>query len=152
MKIMITVAMLLVFNMAYAQNESVEDIEMLAWQDLLEENRITQFEFNQKTAQINYQKQQKINNQYSASQNAVIEGPGGTASISGTISATNPENIWINVCQGDIYNCITGATTDVNGDYSVTGLPAGTYFVRSIDNFDDYINAIWSSTDRKSVV
>ena len=146
MKILKIMAMLLVFNVAHSQQKSVEDIELSAWQDLLDENRITQFEFNQKTAQLNYQKQQNQINQLNSNQTPVMNGPGGTASISGTIIAANPDNLWISVCQDFVNNCITGASTDVNGDFSVVGLAAGTYYVRASDTFDDYINAIWAST------
>jgi hypothetical protein len=138
--------LMFIINMGYAQKQSAEEFALEAWQILLDENRITQLEFNQKEAQLKYQIQQQQRTQLAPIKSLKVDGPGGTASISGIVSAVDPENIYISVCETYIYNCIYGAFTDQFGVYTVVGLPAGSYFVRSFDNFDDYVNSIWSAT------
>jgi len=137
--------LLLMVNIGYAQKETAEDIELSAWKGLLEENRITQFEFNQKAARIKYQRQQKENAGFATIKSMEIDGPGGTASISGIVNAVDPENVFISVCESYINNCIYGVNTDALGAYSIGGLPAGTYYVRSYSDNDDYVNAMWSA-------
>lgn len=138
--------LLFIANLGYAQTETAEELELSVWKDLLLESRITQMEFNQKKAQLNYQQRQRENAEFTRIKTWEVDGPGGTASITGTVTAVDPENIFINVCETYINNCIYGISTDALGAYSVGNLPAGTYYVRAFDDNDDYINAMWSAS------
>ena len=70
------------------------------------------------------------------------------ATISGTVkdSAGNPitgNEIRVNVFSGDPcgnYDYIGGTPTDSSGTYTITGLPAGTYYLRTWNNWTNYVN------------
>ncbi|TDR20660.1 MSCRAMM family protein [Marinicella litoralis] len=136
--------LLLIFSTGYAQQRTNDTLELETWKDLLAENRITQLEYNQQEARVKYQQRQKEMLVQNQNNTAVING-GGTASISGTVNAVDPENILISLCTGNVYNCV-GTTTDQFGAYTFTNLAVNSYLVVANDNYDDYLNAIWAIT------
>jgi hypothetical protein len=144
--------LLLLSNLTYAQKQSVEDLTLIAWQNLLDENRISQLEFNQVKAKMDYQKRQNALLQSLT----VIENResimGGTASISGTVESSSSavENIVVTLCQSNVYNCFFAVATDQFGAYSFQNLSSGDYLIVTNDSYDAYINAIWSSSGTES--
>ncbi|MCB1583868.1 MAG: carboxypeptidase regulatory-like domain-containing protein [Xanthomonadales bacterium] len=133
---------------AIAKNMTKLEIEQEVLNVLLAENRISQLEFNQKKAVLEYKaRKEQVMALQPIAHESNLQGVG-TASISGTVQVANvdAENVQVTLCQSTIYNCIDTQLTDQFGAYSFVNLSAGTYYIRAYDPADDYINAIWSLT------
>jgi hypothetical protein len=140
--------LLLASNFCLAKQESSAEIELAVLQDLLTESRITQLEFNQQKARLDYQLfVNETQNLKPVAVDKSMKGVG-TGSISGTVQVSNvdEENVEVTLCQNNFYNCIDSVLTDQFGAYTFSALPAGTYYVRALNSADDYINAMWAST------
>jgi hypothetical protein len=146
MKTSITLLMLLTFGLSDAQTKSPAEIESQVLKELLAENKITQFEFNQRNAKIAYEFL-KIQRQQSKLAHTTDMTQGvGTGVISGTISVNNvgEQDVSVYLCYEDFYNCQETVVTNALGDYSFADLPEGNYYIRTLDNEDEYVNAVWS--------
>jgi hypothetical protein len=147
MKLFTTILMFMLCTVS-AKNLTKHEVELNILDTLLAENRISALEHQQKSAAVKYKIQQdsfKTIQPISLHNN--LQGTG-TASISGTVqvSSVDAENVLVALCEGTIYNCIEAQTTDQFGTYNFTNLFDGTYYIRTYDQTDDYINAIWSQT------
>jgi len=140
------VSLFLTLQVAAAGGGSFQEIERKALKELLLENRITQLNYNQKIARLNYQQQQLA---VAASRGAVEQyaGPGGTASIEGVVEVDNvgAESVSIYLLDINTRQQIALSTSDQFGAFSFTGLAAGSYYVIASDSLDDYINVMWSN-------
>ncbi len=150
MKHLILVCLLSLIFVASAQQQSIDDMERDALKDLLAENWITQLEYNDRMARLDYKRQLEFQaaQSQSGSQAALMLGPGGTASISGTIQSggLDAENVNVNL-RDFVTNAYVGnATTDQFGAFTIANLAAGDYYLVTDDFADDYINAMWSSS------
>ncbi len=149
MKYIILVCLLSLTWGASGQQPFADDSTRDALKDLLAENWISQLEYNDQMARLDYQRQlkQQAAQSQSGSQAVLTAGPGGTASISGTIQSggLDAENVQLNLRDLNTNAYVGNASTDQFGAFTISSLAAGSYYLVADDFNDDYINAIWSS-------
>ena len=122
--------------------------------DLLNEDHITRFDYNQRIAMLDHlELSQKINN---SKESQVKLGPGGTASISGTVQAEGINQSDVTLA---LYRPVPGGSEVVGygmsgsaGEFTIDDLAAGDYFLVIQARDDDFINAIWSATGTEACV
>ena len=152
MKHLLIVLILLLALPVGAQLDSKQsqiNIQRSVLKDLLAEDHISQFDYKQKMAALNFQEAnvQKDLQFKPRTQGSKI-GPAGTASVSGTVrvSGIGQSGVNVNVLDYNTRVYVGFATTNGMGAYTIADLAAGDYYLTINDYDDDYINAIWSSS------
>jgi hypothetical protein len=128
-------------NFTLASSLSVNELDVL--EQIQQENVFSEVQYKHIKQKLEVQKQ--INAQ---KPRVLQRGPGGTASVSGTLTDTSM--LGIEGTSIELYNADTGgwtgsATSDINGDYTISGLSPGNYYVWVRDDYDNYLNYVWRS-------
>lgn len=124
------------------------DIERMVLKELLDEDHISQFEYIRKMAALKVHERMGQELQSKPNTGVSRSGPPGTASVSGTVRVGGIGQIGVNVHVRDLSTgaYFGSATTNGIGAYTIPGLAAGDYYLTADENYDDYINAMWSSS------
>ncbi|MGJ8662178.1 MAG: MSCRAMM family protein [Marinicella sp.] len=144
MKFVIIVLAMCVVLSVDANEQGSFAAERLVLTELLDENRITQLDYNNKVARLDYLQKQSLS--LAENQMPQLQG-GGTASISGTVqvSSIDAENVTVTLMNADGYFFVDSVLTDQFGTYNFSALAAGNYYVVANDSIDDYIDVMWST-------
>lgn len=121
------------------------EIQKAVLKEQLLENHILQFEYNRKMTELNGQILQQSNNQL---KNQQVNGPGGTASISGVVQVAGLNQADVELALYEVGTRVYagGAITGALGEYTIADLAAGDYYLLANGYNDDYIDAMWSNS------
>ena len=147
MKHLLPLLTLLLTGWVQAQSMKPAEFELGVLEALLEEGRITQLEFNERKARIDYQLNQEL---LQAAQQPLPSGNqlagAGSGSISGQVqvAAVPTQNVNV-ILYTEFGGFVDSQVTDVSGNYTFNGLLGGNYYVASVDGNDAYVDAVWTS-------
>ena len=143
----ITLLGLLAFS-ANAKNQNkndLVDIQRIVLKEQLIEGHILKMDYDRKISEIVHK--ENIQRSVQKSQPSAMSGPGGTASISGTVrvSGVGQVDVQVSLIEIGTNEYVGGLFTDPMGSFSFIDLAAGDYYLLVNGYNDAYIDAMWST-------
>ena len=128
----------------YLTDQHIE-MQRIVLKDQLSEGHILPMDFERKMYALKLKASAEQRSQ--GDQKVFNRGPGGTASISGTVrlGLVGEFDVAVQLRSYPSGDYISQTWTDASGDYSFPNLAAGDYYVTVQDYYDSYLNVMWSA-------